>query len=361
MTKPRLFAALAVGTLLVAACSDSDHPGGAPVGTAGRSGAGSGGTSTSGSGGGSAGELVGGSESGSTVGGEGGAGGGAPGGSGGASVGGTGNPPEPPVGDPPICPPGATFATGSPLAISGAGDELLQAITPDETTIAWRSGDEFFVADRSGVEFPFDTPMLVPGSSDLQAVTLSADGLRLIGVGKDRRVIEMVRQSTLPFDDEHLSEGDFELFNAAIASDPTPGLVLLDAVVSTDAESFFYSYFLDGGVGSGPTLYESGRSGGFWTLASADLGALLYRSEGQRRVPTGLSSDSLSLFYRDEVEGDFRVAWRVNTQVPFDHVEVLDIDADVEAAAPNRQCTRIYYSAPGEQGLDIFTSDRIAP
>lgn len=368
MTRAWSIGALAMGTALAAACSDSAHPAGAPVGMAGHAGSGG----KSGSGGGSAGELNAGSDSGGedNLGGVGsggesgsagaGLGGASTGGSGGTALGGSGSPPLPPVGDPPICEHGAVFGAGAPLPLSGPGDDLLQAIAADEHTIAWRNGDEFFVADRSGVEFPFGAPLLVPGSADYDAVTLSDDGLRLIAVRKDLRVIEMVRESTKPFDEEHLSEGAFELFNGAIAADPTPGKELADAVLSADGESFFHSYFLDD-VASGAAIQESRSVAGFWKLASADLGPLLYRADGARRVPTGVSSDSLTLFYRDEVEGDFRLAWRVNTEVPFDSSEVLNLESDVEAAAPNPLCTRVYYSAPGAAGLDIFVSDLSPP
>jgi hypothetical protein len=84
---------------------------------------------------------------------------------------------------------------------------------------------------------------------------------------------------------------------------------------------------------------------------------LLYAAEQKRRIPTGISYDSLTLFYRDEVQGDFRAAWRVNTQVAFDYSEVVDLANGVVAAAPGASCQRIYYSAPGASGLDLFVAE----
>jgi hypothetical protein len=84
-------------------------------------------------------------------------------------------------------------------------------------------------------------------------------------------------------------------------------------------------------------------------------------SGAKRRVPTGLSSDSLTLFYRDDVKGDFRATWRVNPTVFFDYSEVLALGAGTRAAAPNAACKRIYFSAQGQTDLDLFVSELTAP
>ena len=103
-------------------------------------------------------------------------------------------------------------------------------------------------------------------------------------------------------------------------------------------------------------MQESHRAGGLWQFTGNNVGVLLNASGAKRRIPTGLSSDLLTLFYKDEVSGDFRAAWRVNPNVQFLHAEALPLPVGTVAAAPNPDCSRIYYSAPGAAGIDLFVT-----
>ncbi len=367
MTKLRLLSVLVVTAGVAGACADADRPsspsGGS--GTGGESGSspvgGSGATHAGGAGDGASGGT------GSAIGGEAGGGnlGGAAAGTGAGgesgmdgevAAGGTGEI-FPPVGPTPVCATGVLWGTGTRLALSGAGDQVLQAVTSDELSIAWKSADTFYVADRAQTGDPFGSPLPVASSDQYNAVTLSADGLRLVAVTKDLRVLEQARQPGMPFDEAQPGEGAFTKFNSAILGDPSPGKVLEDAVLSADGASFFYSYFLMDVSGAAPT--ESRLSDGSFNLAGLSLGAPLQGdADGNRRIPTGLASDTLTLFYRDDVEGDFRAAWRVNRDVPFEASEVVSPAAGTVAAAPNADCSMLYFSAPGTEGIDLFVSAR---
>lgn len=365
MSRAHIIAAVVLGSVVVVACSDTQRPASA-IGLAGSSGSSSvphGGAQQAAGTAALAGEA--------TAGGEGGtsgfsnagdsgvaAGGTASGGAAGTSpVGGAGPDPLPPTGDPPLCVPGRAFAAGTRLPLSGAGDDLLQAITPDDLTIAWKNGDQFFVADWDGENGVFAAPQEVAGGAQYSAVTLSPDGLQLIGIKQDFTVVEQTRGALEAFDDATPEAGDFAEFNAARASIPLANQVLADVLVGWNDASLFFSHFTAGYSGSRATVFESFRSGGSWTFATPDLGERLYAQDEKRRIPTGVSADLLTLFYVDEVNGDFRAAWRVNTQVPFDYSEVLVLGTGVQAAAPTASCQRIYYSAPGTNGLDLFVSD----
>jgi hypothetical protein len=273
------------------------------------------------------------------------------------ALGGAGPDPIPPVGDPPICAHGLKFASGTRLGMSAEGDDVLQSITPDELTIAWKNADHFYVADRDDVSDAFSTAVEVANGEQYVSVTLSSDGLQLIGVKQDLAVVEQTRTAGAAFDDDEPGPGEFFAFNATRATIPVANQVLADAVLGADDASFFFSHFTTSHTGDYATLFESRRVAGSWPFAAADLGARLYASDQKRRIPTGVSSDSLTLFYADEVAGDFRAAWRVNTQVPFDHSEVLDLGPGARAAAPGSSCSRIYYSALGSNGLDLFVAE----
>jgi hypothetical protein len=368
VTRAWFCSALVAGTLVSIACSD-ERPPPSLVGTQGGGSSGKGGSlNRAGSQQADAGQATGGAPeadggdasnpggaAGSSAAGSiNGGGAGSSGTAGTAPVGGEGPDPFPPVGDPPLLPLPPTFGTASPIAVSGGGDDVFQAITPDELTIAWKNGDTFYVADRASSADPFGTPSEIAGSADYNAVSVP-DGQTLIAVRKDRSVVELVRDPGEPFADP--SPAAFEEFNNALLGVPGIGQVLTDAVMSADRESFFFSFYLSGETGSHATVQESRRSGGYWTFSGSNVGNLLNASGAKRRVPTGLSSDRLTLFYKDEVNGDFRAAWRVNPSVPFLQAEPLQLGTGTVAAAPNQDCSKIYFSAQGAAGIDLFVTD----
>lgn len=370
MSKLRFLGALLVGASVIVACSDEVKRPPAPgasgsggssgdSGSSGKSGnAGEGAHDAGGDPGVAGGSGEGGDQSGSA-------------GEGGANNGGTSNAGTagdtnvnaggygeiiPPVGPSPLCLQQVVWAEGARIALSGAGDEVLQAVTPNELTIAWKSGSEFYVADRAQAGDAFGAPMLLADSGNYQAVSLSADGLKLVALSAtSKEYFELVREPGQAFGEP--SEGDFSEFNTALRGDPTPGVTLADAVLSADDESFFYSYFRSDGVGA--SAFESQRNGGYWALAGTQLGTVLDADgSGKRRIPTSLAADGLTLFYRDEIEGDFRAAWRVNRNEPFEHAEPVSPAAGTVAAAPNGDCSMLYFSAPGTEGIDLFVSAR---
>jgi len=265
--------------------------------------------------------------------------------------------PTPPVGDPPICPHDKSWAQGTRLAISGAGDDVLQAITPDELSIAWKNGAHFYVADRDDSAAAFGAPHEVANGAQYNSVALSSDGLLLVAIRDDLRVVEQVRTAGEAFSDPDPGPGDFQDFDNTLATIPLPNQVLTDAVLGGDDASFFFSHYLSSDAGSRPSLRESRRSNGGFSFGGPNPGELLYASGAKRRVPTGVSSDLLTLFYFDQVKGDFRAAWRINTQEPFTYSETLSPGAGTQAAAPNQACNRLYYSADGSDGVDLFTSN----
>jgi hypothetical protein len=272
-------------------------------------------------------------------------------------VGGAAPDPIPPVGDPPVCAHGQAFAAGTRLALSGAGDDVLQALSPSGLTLAWKNGEHFYVADFDPESEVFMPAHEVAGGAQYRAITLSRDGLQLFGVTQELAIVEQTRGPLEAFDDPAPGDGAFAGFNTTRSSIPLADQELADLVAGPDDASLFFSHFTTGYTGSRPTLFETHLADGAWPFSSPDLGKLLYANDEQRRIPTGISSDRLTLFYLDEVNGDFRAAWRVNTQVPFDYSEVLELATGVKAAAPTASCQRIYYSAPGTNGLDLFFAD----
>lgn len=273
------------------------------------------------------------------------------------TLGGSGEDPTPPIGDPPVCAHGAKPSAGIKLALSSAGDDLLQAVTANELTIAWKHGSDYFVAERTNARDEFGAPLRVLGGSVYVAVALRVDGLQLFAVTNDLSIVEITRQPGEAFDAANATSGDFASFNATLSAIPVSGQVLSDAVASSDETSFFVSHYTSDANGKYASVLESRRVGAAWPFPGADLGKILYASGAKRRVPTGLATDRLTLFYRDDVNGDFRAAWRVNTTSKFDYSEILTLGDAVQAAAPNAACSKLYFSAQGTTDLDLFVSD----
>ncbi len=365
--------ALVLAGCVVVACSDTKHPSssvgtGANGSVAGTRNARGGSAQTAGGAGGADSSMAGRSAGGDAAGRAGVGGNGEPS-AGSSSLGGAGVDPIPPEGDPPLCPQGLSFGEGTALLqgggreqppgppLSAAGDDLLLAITPDERTIAWKNGEHVYIADRDDVTYGFGAPLEVTGGATLSGVALSSDGLTLIGVQPDLSVVELGRAPGQAFVVANAASGGFAQFNATRAAIPVANQALTDLVMGGDAKSFFFSHFSTSYTGSYATLFESQRSGETWPFTSPSLGEILHASDQKRRQPTGVSIDLLTLFYWDEVNEDFRAAWRVNSQVPFEHSEVLELGSGLRAAAPNGNCTRIHYSAQGKAGLDLFVAD----
>jgi hypothetical protein len=173
--------------------------------------------------------------------------------------------------------------------------------------------------------------------------------------------VEMTRAAGEAFDDAAPGEGAFADFNTTLSGIPLSNQVLADAVLDADEGSFFVSHYQSTDTSNRATILESHRSGDYFGFATADLGTALYAQGNQRRIPTGVSSDLLTLFYFDEVEDELRAAWRINLQQPFKAPEALALGTGARAAAPNRACTRLYFSAQGDDDLDLFSIDVTPP
>src|SRR6185503_4110370 len=93
---------------------------------------------------------------------------------------------------------------------------------------------------------------------------------------------------------------------------------------------------------------------GQWGFGQALLGSELLWAAGQaRRAPTGVSSDRLTLFYRDDVTAETRAAWRERPDGEFDAYQTLD---GLERVVPDGPCDRVYFSAPGASGIELFVA-----
>ncbi|HTQ05470.1 MAG TPA: hypothetical protein VMI54_16520 [Polyangiaceae bacterium] len=255
----------------------------------------------------------------------------------------------------PVCSPRLRFGVGTELALSTPDDDLLQGVTPDELTLVFATGSHFYVADRDSADGDFGAPVEVAAGLDFAAVTVSADGLEIVGARTDGFFAVSRPARGEPFSDSP-DDADFLPFNAALEGNPTNDVVM-EPLLGAGDSLLVYSFVSPSNEGSRPTLFASEWLGQ-WSFGEALLGEERLWAQGQeRRIATGLSSDGLTLFYRDEIAGEFRGAFRPTLGDAFDAFVSL---GDLASAAPDGPCARLYYSAASNAGgLDLFVADAL--
>ena len=268
--------------------------------------------------------------------------------------------PPPP---PPVCPVGATWAPGVPLAIS-TGDDDFGSVTPDELTIVWTSGADggsptVYASDRSSTSAPFPTPTVVPVAAQAYLpgpLSVSKDGLRIVLQAPDTTFFVLSRGARGSAFDAAMTTAEFATINLEIAS--AESVVLLGAPVYGQAdETFYYSRGPAGGGPGGATLLEATRTGATpWSDGVALNGSAIEDAGAGRTLrPTGISADDLTLFTWDEGAGTEMMAWRPTPSGGFASAASI---GPLSGAQPNAACTAIYYSAPMSSGTGLFVAQR---
>jgi len=257
----------------------------------------------------------------------------------------------------PVCDPTVTWGAGAVLGLSTAGDDQLVSVTPDEQTIAWvvtqGASRTIYWADSSGGSF--GTPQTIDATPFAnERAALSPDGLRLEVVNAGGQGFSELTRSAVGGSFGAPAVGAFSNLNAqgALAAGESYG----DPIVSSDDRTFYYSRY---GGGRTATVFQTGRifSTDPWstaTTAASSAAALMAQGAAdgglQRRRPTGISADELTLFYWDEVTSIERAAW---IGMSGDFQTFVDLGSR-SGAEPNAACTTLYYSAQGTSSIDLF-------
>jgi hypothetical protein len=250
---------------------------------------------------------------------------------------------------PPLCPPAEAWAEGTRLELSGEDDDLLAAVTPDELTVLWWSGEQLVHAERPSADEPFGEGTEID-TTGFTSFTVSPDGLRLVATRDSNQAFaEFQREARdQPFDGE-ADEQAFADLNYALSSIPISRR-LGDPLLAGEGERLVFSYY-DPEPDAMWTIRESLEP---WSIGVPLGGEMLIAVAGKRRVATGMGSDLRTLFYWDEVEEEQRAAERAEPGGTFDRFYSL---GQWRGATPNTACDRLYYSAEGPDGdLDLFVS-----
>ncbi len=232
--------------------------------------------------------------------------------------------------------------------VSTAADEALLSITADELDIAFLRGGALYVAHRGtpSASFAAATAVTLPAGYVADAgVALSADGETLVLVSTDGQSFAgLSRDSrTTAFGATADTTAFVALNNRAVQT-----LEHFAApVLAPDGKSFVFAAFtVAGDAGYGNSLvYESLLSGSEWAMPSNISATGGFSSTDDKRIlPSGLSSDSRTLFYFDESTGTEIARFRDRPDAPlYDHVDL----GGLRGAVPNAKCDRVYYSSAG--------------
>jgi hypothetical protein len=271
-----------------------------------------------------------------------------------AEAGDGGGIPPPPLA---VCNVNAVWGAGALLSVSTTSDDELDAITPDELSIAWTAGTgsaaTIMYADRAATSDNFGTPQTVAaGSFSTARAALSHDGLQLVVVNGDGQGFsELTRVSRTSPGNTFGAPAPGSYTNYDMAGSLPAGESYGDPVLSADDNAFYYSVY---GGGLTATIFRAARllPGDTWPLGAALPASSGLAAQGSlRRQPTAISSDEQTLFFWDQVMGTQREAFIDESTGAFD----IFVDLGARAmAAPNTSCTNLYYSAEGTSSVDLF-------
>jgi len=271
-----------------------------------------------------------------------------------AEAGDGGGIPPPPLA---VCNASAVWGAGALLSVSTASDDTLDAVTPDELSIAWTIGTgsaaTILYADRVATSDSFGAPQTVAtGTFSTARAALSPDGLRLVVVNGDGQGFsELTRASRTSPGNTFGAPAPGSYTNYDAAGSLAAGESYGDPVLSADDNAFYYSVY---GGGLTATIFRAARllPGDSWPVGAAIHASSGLAAQGSsRRQPTAISSDEQTLFFWDQVLGTQREAFIDESTGAFD----LFVDLGARAmAAPNTSCTNLYYSAEGASSVDLF-------
>jgi WD40-like Beta Propeller Repeat len=245
---------------------------------------------------------------------------------------------------PGACSETALWMGATPLATVSSGNESLLSITSDELDIVFLRAGAVYRAHRATPSDSFGVAALVtiPAGYDATiGAALSSDGKTLVLVSSDGQSFASLSRDSRTVD-----------FGAT--ADPSAFLGLNERSVQTlehyaapvlapDGNSFVFSGFTPGDDGLA-VIYESTLSAGEWNMPNNISDSIFSGMPGKRWLPTGLSSDSRTLFYFDEATSKEVARFRDRPDAPlYDSVDL----GTLTGAMPNAKCDRLYYSSAG--------------
>jgi WD40-like Beta Propeller Repeat len=245
---------------------------------------------------------------------------------------------------PGACSEAAMWMGATPLATVSTGNDTLLSITSDELDIVFLRSGAVYRAHRDAPSDSFGAAVLVTIPTGYDAtigVALSSDGKTLVLVSSDGQSFASLSRDSRTVDfgataDPSLFLGLNERSLQTLEHYAAP-------VLAPDGKSFVFSGFTPGEDGLA-VVYESAMASGAWDMPNNISDSLFDGTGSKRSLPTGLSSDSRTLFYFDEATSTEVARFRDRPDAPlYDSVDL----GTPTGAMPNAKCDHLYYSSAG--------------
>lgn len=255
---------------------------------------------------------------------------------------------------PSACSETAAWSNAAPLeGISTDAEEQLLAITADELDILFLRDDVAMFAHRAASSAAFDAGLpltIADGYSVDTGAALSADGKTMVLLAKTGQSFAAFGRASrdVAFDtiaDDSAFAGLNQRAVQTMQHYAAP-------VLAPDGKTFVFAAFTpepEAGFPSGyagvSIVYESVWAGSGWSMPESLSQNLFDGTTADRPLPSGLSSDSRTLFYLEEGSGKQRARFRDRPDAPL--YTVVDLDQR-SRAVPDVKCDRLYYSSGGD-------------
>jgi hypothetical protein len=254
---------------------------------------------------------------------------------------------------PSACSVTAKWSSPIPLAgISSNGDERLLSITADELDVVFVRDARVLLAHRTKANADFGTAseVTIPTEYDATAgAALSADGKTLLLVAVSGQAFAVLTRPsrTVAFSATADGSAFIGLKQRAIQTMEHYAA----PVFSPDGKSLVYTGFTPEPEQGFPTgvlgvarVYESRWASGMWQMPESISDGFFNGTTAARPLPSGLSSDSRTLFYFDEKTMKQAARFRDRPDAPLS----VGVDlGDREGAIPNAGCDVLYYTSGG--------------
>ncbi|HYP77238.1 MAG TPA: hypothetical protein VER12_14815 [Polyangiaceae bacterium] len=253
----------------------------------------------------------------------------------------------------------AAWVNATPVpGISTAANEQLLTITADELDILFARDGVPMLAHRelpSEAFGPAFEQTIAEGYGIEAGAALSADGKTLVLLSTTFQEFAAFSRSSrssafeLAFDESAFS-GINQRALQTMQHYAAP-------VLAPDGKTFVFSGFTPAPAGGFPpgfegvsVIYESIWTPNGWAMPESLSQDSFDGTSAARPLPSGLSTDSRTLFYLDEGSGKQMARFRDRRDAPL--YTVVDLDQRTHAV-PNSNCERLYYSSGG----DVLVSD----
>jgi len=237
--------------------------------------------------------------------------------------------------------------------ISTDANEQLLAITADELDILFLRDDVAMRAHRALASAAFGAPVAQPiadGYGIDAGAALSADGKTMVLLATTGQAFAAFTRGAR--DGAFDTTPDASAFTAINQRALQTMQHYAAPVLAPDGKTFVFSAFTptpEGGFPSGvagiSVVFQSLATTNGWSMPESISQDLFDGTSAARALPSGLSSDSRTLFYVDEGSGKQTARFRDRADAPL--YTVVDLD-QLTRAVPNLDCKRLYYSSAGD-------------